>query len=141
MKNVAFIFGILALIVGGADARAEELTLNGKILSFVKMDSVLVSKDCESNHKCLSLAALHDKAPLPSSLDAAGFEKLSDKEKKKRKLKGVHPASEFCFAKGGRNYVLENEKKDQVDVCKFTDNSMIDSWDLYYAHHKRSQVE
>lgn len=45
-----------------------------------------------------------------------------------------NPAALYCWDVGAKNRILKAQNGDQSDFCVFDDNSMIDSWDLYYKH-------
>ncbi|MBO9666713.1 MAG: DUF333 domain-containing protein [Bdellovibrio sp.] len=45
-----------------------------------------------------------------------------------------NPAAHYCWDVGAKNRILKADNNEQTDYCVFDDNSMIDSWDLYYKH-------
>ncbi len=45
-----------------------------------------------------------------------------------------NPAALYCWDVGAKNRILKAQNGDQYDFCVFDDNSMVDSWDLYYKH-------
>lgn len=52
-----------------------------------------------------------------------------------------HPAARYCHDKNGVVRILIDENKKQYDYCLFNDGSMIDSWDLYYEHFPKKEIE
>ncbi|KHD88562.1 MAG: hypothetical protein OM95_08645 [Bdellovibrio sp. ArHS] len=59
----------------------------------------------------------------------------SAKEKPQGPVLG-NPAARYCAAFNAGNRILKDEKNNEYDYCVFSDGSMIDSWSLYYRHHK-----
>jgi len=47
------------------------------------------------------------------------------------------PAAQYCWDVEAKNRILKSVDNKQYDYCVFSDNSMIDSWDLYYKHFPR----
>lgn len=56
-----------------------------------------------------------------------------ERTKSKTPLAG-NPAANYCWDVGAKNRILKAQNNDEYDFCVFDDNSMIDSWDLYYKH-------
>lgn len=48
-----------------------------------------------------------------------------------------HPASSRCLAYQGKNLIFFSPEGKEYDVCQFSDNSMVDSWDLYYKQNPK----
>lgn len=56
-----------------------------------------------------------------------------DKSQPKYKTENLfHPAAQFCEARGGKNLIAINNKKEEFNFCRFKDNSMVNSWALYH---------
>lgn len=90
-----------------------------------KIEQKTISVDCEKNKNCLAIKALDKKElKINSNLKQAG-----------------NPASDFCESIGGHDVVLKTSEAKEYDFCTMTDKSMIDSWELYYAHHPKNEYK
>jgi putative hemolysin len=52
-----------------------------------------------------------------------------------------HPAALFCEARGGRNLIAIDHKKDEFNFCRFKDNSMVNSWAMYLKHNPKKIIK
>lgn len=90
-------------------------------------DGVLVSENCAV--KCQALTALKNRSPIL----------IMKKDKLSRYINSVgHPASQLCFQLGGTNILEKNDHGHERDICQFSDQSRIASWDLYKFHNDQS---
>lgn len=88
-------------------------------LQFVKIDKVWVSEACAKNKNCDALKTLKTKVQM---------------KKTESPLLG-NPGSTYCLSQKGVARILKDAKGNEYDYCLFNDGSLIDSWNLYYAHH------
>lgn len=52
-----------------------------------------------------------------------------------------HPAAQFCEARGGKNLIVLDSKKDEYNFCRFKDNSMVNSWAMYLKHNPKKIIK
>lgn len=52
-----------------------------------------------------------------------------------------HPAALNCQGKGGQNLIALNSQKKEYDFCRFKDNSMVESWSLYFREHPAEKIK
>ena len=52
-----------------------------------------------------------------------------------------HPAANFCEARGGRNLIALDYKRDEYNFCRFKDNSMVNSWAMYNKHNPQKIIK
>lgn len=112
------IYLLFSLLVHAEDSSLQMFE-KGKYqtVQIKKVQNVRIA-NCKSD-KCLALKA------------------LKDKPKKGGKVGVVsgNPSSAYCWDMGGKPRILKDKKGAEVDYCVFKDNSMIDGWDLFYAHN------
>lgn len=85
-----------------------------------KIENVRVA-NCK-NKNCQALKALKKK-PTPTP---------------KKNVVSSNPSSAHCWDAGGKPRILKDKKNNEIDYCLFKDGSMVDGWDLYYAHHPQN---
>ncbi|MNK01197.1 hypothetical protein D3C87_189920 [compost metagenome] len=90
-------------------------------LSFVKINKAWVSESCAKKSTCSALTALKKKVTIKPN--ESGF--------------FGNPGSAYCLSQGGVARILKDAKNSEYDYCLFPDGSMIDSWNMYYAHHEK----
>ena len=93
-------------------------------LNIIKLEGVKVTEDCQKNLKCKALMILKDKI-VETQVEG--------------KYVG-HPAAHYCLDTKGIELIVRDEKLNEYDYCQYDDKSAIDSWDLYYAHHKKQMI-
>lgn len=52
-----------------------------------------------------------------------------------------HPAAQFCEARGGKNLIALDHKKDEYNFCRFKDRSMVNSWAMYLKHNPKKTIK
>lgn len=116
---------LLATTLCASTSYGESLKVakNGKYESIqvIKYQTFNITSDCAKN-KCLALEATKKKVVTKVS---------------RVPLLG-NPASTYCKSAGGVSRILIGQDKKQYDYCMFQDESMIDSWDLYYKHNPKA---
>jgi putative hemolysin len=91
-----------------------------KIFQIKKENEVVFTKDCLDKKKtCLAYQATEKAIPLPGP-KAPGL--------------GM-PAADYCDAKGGRNLIAFDNKRDEVNYCFFKDGTAVGSWSMYFKHY------
>lgn len=99
----------------------------GFAIKYVIKDGVQVSENCTV--KCQALSALKTRHKVIKI----------HKDKLSRYMNSVgHPASQLCFQLGGTNILEKNDHGNERDICRFSDQSRIASWDLYQYHNDQS---
>ena len=83
--------------------------------------------------KCGSIKKLNSKCLAFS----ATTQSLSDKESS---FNGS-PASELCTTLKGVNLVAFDHTGGEQNFCKFTDDSMVNSWSLYYHYFPKTEIK
>lgn len=111
----------LSLLLFSPIIFAEDFSNQKEVFHIEMQKNIHVSADCLKKADCLALKSL--------------TEKIKDSPPQNGLL--GHPASRFCKDAGGLNIILKSKKNQAFDFCQFKDLSLIDSWDLYYHHHKR----
>lgn len=62
-------------------------------------------------------------------------------ETKSKRENNFHPAALFCEARGGKNLIAFDHKKDEYNFCRFKDNSMVNSWAMYLKHNPKKIIK
>lgn len=52
-----------------------------------------------------------------------------------------HPAALYCEARGGKNLIALDHKKDEYNFCRFKDKSMVNSWAMYLKHNPKKTIK
>ena len=47
----------------------------------------------------------------------------------------ANPASIFCIQKGGTTVIKTNKQGAKEGYCRFSDGTLLNEWDYFYAHH------
>jgi hypothetical protein len=127
LQNILIlIVGVFSIKVLAVDA--ETFTYfpskgkQAKEIKIIKHEGFRISQTCVKalSVKCDAWSALQNKR---------GFE---------RKDIGTigNPAASYCASYKAKNIIFINSKKQEFDYCYFSDNSVVDAWDLYNKHHK-----
>lgn len=80
------------------------------------------------------------KAGKTPSCDAAKAAVISTPPKYKQENL-FHPAAQFCEARGGKNLIVLDHKKDEYNFCRFKDKSMVNSWAMYLKHNPKKTIK
>lgn len=74
--------------------------------------------------------------------DCQASKAAQDKSAPKYKTENLfHPAAQFCEARGGKNLIALNDKKEEFNFCRFPDNSMVNSWSMYLKHNPKKIIK
>lgn len=113
---------MLLLFISFQNLYAEDFFMRmsaGKVnlIQIEKFDSMKVSSAClKQSQQCshLILKKFKSQRTFVSNKDA----------------QFGNPASMFCKNGGGTNIILEDNKNNEYDFCKISENFLVDSWDL-----------
>lgn len=91
-----------------------------KVFKTKKIEGLEISENCFKGNKpkCESYEFAQIK-PKNLSIKYQGFNNM---------------ASIHCEAIGGRNLLALDNKKNHYNFCKFGDQSLVNSWSMYYKH-------
>jgi uncharacterized protein len=95
-------------------------------LKISKIENLNFAGACLSQPPCKALVASRVKYPPKPKKVVEG--------PPREELLG-HPAAQYCLQTGGRNIFLTDAKSNQYDYCLFEDESLVDSWSMYWKHH------
>lgn len=105
---------------------AKKEKISKTSITLKRFNNFLINDVCMKNPgTCLALAKTKE-LPPPSKKDFPI---------------AVHPAAERCVLLGGKNIILQNAKNEDLDFCEFKDDSLIDSWELYYAQTPKEKMK
>ncbi|KHD88728.1 MAG: hypothetical protein OM95_08000 [Bdellovibrio sp. ArHS] len=93
-----------------------------RVVESVTKDQLVISKNCGSS--CLAINALKKKEALPRAPHSAM----------------QNPAAQYCKAVGGTNLIAINSNGAEENLCTFSDNSFVNSWDLFYKRFPKSNL-
>jgi putative hemolysin len=62
------------------------------------------------------------------------------KSQKTAKYSGS-PASQFCSEQSGNNVIAYDFKKNEINLCEFSDGSLAYAWDMYRKAYPKSQIQ
>ena len=121
----------LTLIFAPCFSQATDLvfeTYNPKTKSYDKVvvqeyQGLKISKNCFKKNK-------------PSCMAWSAVKKPVRKNSSPTELLG-HPAAIYCGNQKALDRIYKSADQSETDYCVFADGSSIDSWDLYYKHHKK----
>lgn len=125
LATIIVVIATILTMVGAPKAHAENLTrldqnLKPTTVEINRINDIRVNSICFTIKNCKAIAAAKE---LQSS--------------SKPTLGIGHPAAQYCQLVGGKNIILTDSKRNQIDYCLFSDESMVDAWDLYYKHHPK----
>ncbi|MNL38071.1 hypothetical protein D3C87_1602570 [compost metagenome] len=95
-----------------------------QVFSTEKYDDLEYSVGCIKNKNCQASKAAQDKTAPKYKTDNL-----------------FHPAAQFCEARGGKNLIALNDKKEEFNFCRFQDNSMVNSWSMYLKHNPKKIIK
>ncbi len=95
-----------------------------KIFEVFETEELKLSSDC--------------KVKPPKKMSCQAYQAVTGKIKETQSSEeAVSPASVLCTQLGGKNFIAFNEKKEQYNFCRFEDQSLINSWSLFYKRNPK----
>jgi putative hemolysin len=117
-------------ILPPSNMKAEEMALfDGKtkydIFKVFKFEQLKLSEDCK---------------PTSGKPSCEAYKATLKMAKTETKFEG-NPASTLCRDQGGTNLIALDSEKNSFEFCRFSDQSMVGSWSLYYSFYDKNYVK